>query len=83
MNISRKDSLDVITRLLQYRDDYFDPEFPDGQPDPEEGFAAFAKYQNRRELQAKKEGNYTPLTWDAKWQVMQVHSFGVMGVLTD
>jgi hypothetical protein len=65
---------------LQYPDNYFDPEFPDGQPDPEKGFAAFARYGNRREAQAIKEGNYKPMTWNAKWQVMQVHSFGLMAV---
>lgn len=71
-------SLYVITRILQYRDEYFDSEFPEGQPDPEAGFGAYARYQNRREAQAIKEGNYGPLTWDAKWQVVQMHCFGLM-----
>ncbi len=79
-HIPELDSLYLITRILQYRDDYFDPEFPDGQPDPEAGIGAFARYRNRREAQAIKEGNYKPLTWDAKWQVMQVHDFGLMDI---
>jgi hypothetical protein len=79
-HILELDSLYLITRILQYPEDYFDPEFPDGQPDPEAGFGAFARYRNRREAQAIKEGIYKPLTWDAKWQVMQVHGFGKMAV---
>lgn len=77
-HIPELDSLYVITRLLQYRDDYFDPEFPNGQPDPEAGFTTFERYWNRREAQAIREANYTPLTWEGKWQVMQAHSFGLM-----
>lgn len=79
-HIPELDSLYVITQLLQYRDDYFDPEFPDGQPGEEAGFAEFARYQKRREAKAIKEGNYKPLTWEAKWQVMQSHTSGVMAV---
>jgi hypothetical protein len=70
----------LLARSLQYRDDYFDPEFPDGQPDPEAGFAAFALYRNRREVQALKEGNYKPLPPDAKWGIAQVHSHGLLSL---
>lgn len=65
---------------MQYRDDYFDPEFPDGQPDPEAGFAAFARYGNRREMQALKEANYKPLPPGEKWGLTQVHGHGLMSV---
>ena len=79
-HIPELDSVYVITRILQYRNDYFDPEFPDGQPGPEPGFTAFARYRNRREAQAIKEGNYKPLTWDATWDVMQTHEIGLMPI---
>ncbi|MGH2510321.1 MAG: hypothetical protein ACRDHZ_23345 [Ktedonobacteraceae bacterium] len=79
-HIPELDFVYVLTDVLQYRGDYFDHEFPDGQPDPEAGFAAFARYRNRREAQAREEGNYKPLPWDAKWQVMQTHDFDVMAV---
>lgn len=79
-HIPKLDFVYVLTEVLQYRDDYFDPEFRDGQPDPESDFTAFAHYRNRRELRARNEGNYKPLPWDAKWQVMQAHDFGVMAV---
>ena len=70
----------VLTRILQYREDYYDPEFPEGQPDTEAGFSAFARYGNRREAQAIKEGIYKPLSWEAKWDVMQAHQFGMMAI---
>jgi hypothetical protein len=41
-------------------------------------FSAFARYNNRREAQAVKEGNYKPLSWRAKWSVTRVHQFGTM-----
>lgn len=79
-HIPELDFVYVLTQMLQYRHDYFDPEFPDGQPDLEAGFAAFARYRNRRDVQARKEGNYKSLPWDAKWQVMQTHGLDLMAV---
>jgi hypothetical protein len=79
-HIPELDFVYVLTQILQFRGDYFDPEFPDGQPDPGAGFTAFARYRNRREAQALKEGNYRPLSWNAKWDAMQSHNFGMMAV---
>lgn len=79
-DIPELDFVYALTRILHYPVDYFDPEFPDGPPDEREGFTAFARYQNRRDAQALKEANYSPLSWDAEWQVMQVHAFGLLAV---
>jgi hypothetical protein len=57
---------------------HIDPEFPNGQPAESEGFAAFAKYWNRREARALREGIYKPLSFTANWNVGQGHSFGLM-----
>lgn len=69
----------LYTRELQYGDDP-DPEFPNGQPDPSEGFTAYAEYANRREARALREGIYKPLQSPGRWKVGQGHSFGLMSV---
>jgi hypothetical protein len=79
-HIPELDFVYLLARSLQYRNDYFDPDFPDGPPDPEGGFTAFARYHNQREAQALTEGNYKPLQPDAKWGIAQVHSHGLMSV---
>jgi hypothetical protein len=48
----------LYARELVYPDDYADPDFSDGQPDPSEGFRAFATYRNRREAHALRVGSY-------------------------
>jgi hypothetical protein len=57
---------------------YFDPDFPDGEPDPSEGFTAFSEYRNRREARALREGLFRPLSFAAKWRVSQGHTFALM-----
>jgi hypothetical protein len=67
----------LYARQLQY-DDEPDPKFPNGQPDPSEGFTAFAEYRNRREARALRAGIYKPLPFCGKWKLGQAHSFGLM-----
>lgn len=69
----------LYARQLQY-DDEPDPKFPNGQPDPSEGFTAFAEYRNRRHARALQAGIYKPLPFRGKWKLMQGHSFGLMSV---
>jgi hypothetical protein len=68
----------LYARELVYPDDYADPDFPNGQPDPSEGFGAFATYRNRREVHALRVGLYRPLSFPAKWNIGQGHDFGLM-----
>lgn len=67
----------LYARQLQH-DDELDPKFPNGQPDPSEGFTAFAEYRNRREARALRAGIYKPLPFRGKWKLGQAHSFGLM-----
>ena len=67
----------LYSRHLQHSDEP-DPKFPNGQPDPSEGFAAYAEYRNRREARARQEGIYKPLLSPARWKVAQLHKFGLM-----
>jgi hypothetical protein len=69
----------LYARQLQH-DDEPDPKFPNGQPDPSDGFAAFAEYRNRREARALRAGIYKPLPFHGKWKLGQGHSFGLMSV---
>jgi len=64
-------------RDLQYPDEP-DPMFPNGQPEPSEGFSVFENYENRREERALREAVYTPLPFVGKWKVGQLHSFGLI-----
>src|ERR1017187_8559629 len=67
----------LYARELQYSDEP-DQQFPDGQPDPSEGYTAYAEYHNRRETRALEEGVYKPLPSPARWKVGQGHDFGLM-----
>jgi hypothetical protein len=67
----------LYARELQYRDEP-DPKFPNGPPNPSEGFSAFEEYGNRRDARALREGVYKPLPFPARWKLSQVHSIGLM-----
>ena len=63
----------LSARELVYPEDYADPDFPNGQPDPSEGFRAFKTYRRRREAHALRVGRYRPLSFPAKWNFGQGH----------
>ena len=67
----------LYAQELQFSDEP-NPKFPNGQPDPSKGFAAYAEYRNRREVRALEAGIYKPLQSPGRWKVGQGHSFGLM-----
>jgi hypothetical protein len=65
LHIPELDLAYLYARQLQYSDEP-DEMFPNGPPDPAEGFPAFAEYRNRRNARALRKGIYKPLPFRGK-----------------
>ncbi len=54
-----------------------DPKSPNGPP---EDFTSFKEYWNRQEEHARREGIPRPLKRPLPWEVVQVHSVGLLSM---